>query len=85
MKILKTLQHILMFVILTTAFVKVNSMGQIFVHMNIASLCHNFDGLQTLLARINMKFKIIGIIETRLNYLRNINKNKWLYNSIYSN
>ena len=85
MKILKTLQHILMFVILTIAFVKVNSMGQIFVHMNIASLCHNFDGLQTLLARINIKFKIIGIIETRLNYLRNINKNKWLYNSIYSN
>ena len=67
MKILKTLQHILMFVILTTASVKVNSMGQIFVHMNISSLCHNFDGLQTLLNKKNIKFKIIGTVEARQN------------------
>ena len=43
--------------------------------MNISSLCHNFDELQTLLARINIKFNIIGITETRLkkHSIRNIN------------
>ena len=46
-----------------------------FFHMNISSLCHNFDELQTLLARINIKFNIIGITETRLkkHSIRNIN------------
>ena len=43
--------------------------------MNISSLCHNFDELQTLLARINIKFNIISITETRLKKrsIRNIN------------
>ena len=46
-----------------------------FFHMNISSLCHNFDELQTLLARINIKSNIIGITETRLkkHSIRNIN------------
>ena len=37
-----------------------------FLHMNISFLCHNLDDLQTLLARINVKFNIIGITETKL-------------------
>ena len=41
-------------------------MQQTFFHMNISSLCHNFDELYTLLARIKVKFNIIGITETRL-------------------
>ena len=42
--------------------------------MNISSSCHNFDDLHTLLARMNVKFNIIGITETRLkNIVRNIN------------
>ena len=35
-------------------------------HMNISSLCHSFDDLQPLLARISVKFNIIRITETRL-------------------
>ena len=41
-------------------------MEQNFFHMNVSSLCHNFDDLQTLLTRINIKFNIIGITATRL-------------------
>ena len=41
--------------------------GTNFLHMNISSICRNFDDLQTLLAKINVKFNIIGITETRLN------------------
>ena len=37
--------------------------------MQWISLCHNFDGLETLLARINVKFNIIGIKETKLKKL----------------
>ena len=44
-------------------------MGQNFFHMNVSSLCHNFDDLQTLLTRINIKFNIIGITATRLKKL----------------
>ena len=45
--------------------------------MNISSLCHNFDELHTLLARIKVKFNIIGITVTRLkkHTVRNINLN----------
>ena len=45
--------------------------------MNISSLCHNFDELHTLLARIKVKFNIIGITGTRLkkHTVRNINRN----------
>ena len=35
--------------------------------MVTSSICHNSDDLQTLLAKINVKFNIIGITETRLN------------------
>ena len=43
--------------------------------MNISSICRNFDDLQTLLAKINVKFNVIGITETRLNKtsIRNTN------------
>ena len=41
--------------------------GTNFLHMNISSICCNFDDLQTLLARINVRFNVIGITETRLN------------------
>ena len=41
--------------------------GKNFLHMNTSSICHNFDDLQTLLARINVTFNVIGITETRLN------------------
>ena len=41
--------------------------GTNFLHMNISSICCNFDDLQTLLAKINVKFNIIDITETRLN------------------
>ena len=37
------------------------------LHMNTLSVCRNFDGLQTLLAKINVKFNVIDITETRLN------------------
>ena len=49
--------------------------GTNFFHMNISSLCRNFDDLHTLLSEINLKFDIIGITETRLkkNSIRNIN------------
>ena len=45
------------------------------LHMNISSICRNFDDLQTLLARINVKFNVIGITETKLNKssIRNTN------------
>lgn len=44
--------------------------------MNVSSLCHNFDGLHSLLARMNIKSKIISTTETRLkNIVRNINTN----------
>ena len=44
--------------------------------MNISSLCHNFDDLQTLLAKINRKFNRVGTTEVRLKKsLRNININ----------
>ena len=39
--------------------------GTNFLHMNISSICHNFDDLETLLAKINIKFNVIGITETR--------------------
>ena len=35
--------------------------GTNFFHMNISSLCRNFDDLHTLLSEINLKFDIIGI------------------------
>ena len=43
----------------------------------MSSLCHNFDDLHTLLARMNRKFNIIGKPETRLQKhpTRNININ----------
>ena len=49
--------------------------GTNFLQMNISSICHNFDDLQTLLAKINLKFNVIGIRETRLNKtsIRNTN------------
>ena len=45
--------------------------------MNISSLCHNFDELHTLLARMKVTFNITGITETRLkkHTVRNININ----------
>ena len=58
-----------MLAILTAAFLKVNSVEQNFFHMNVSFLCHNFDDLQTLLTRINIKFNIIGITATRLKKL----------------
>ena len=39
---------------------------QFFFHMNVSSLCHNFDGLHSLLARMNIKSKITSTTETRL-------------------
>ena len=39
--------------------------GTNFLHMNISSICRNFDDLETLLAKIKFKFNIIGITETR--------------------
>ena len=49
--------------------------GTNFLHMNISSICRNFDDLQTLLAKINVKFNVIGLTETRLNKssIRNTN------------
>ena len=49
--------------------------GTNFLHINISSICRNFDELQTLLAKINVKFNVIGITGTRLNKtsIRNIN------------
>ena len=43
--------------------------------MNISSICCNFDDLQTLLAKINVKLNVIVIRETRLNKtsIRNTN------------
>ena len=43
--------------------------------MNISSICRKFDDLQNLLAKINVKFNVIGITETRLNKtsIRNTN------------
>ena len=45
--------------------------------MDISSLCHNFDELHTLLARMKIKFNVISITETRLKKyaVRNININ----------
>ena len=45
--------------------------------MDISSICRNFDHLQTLLAKINVKFNAIGITEIRLNKtsIRNTNIN----------
>ena len=31
----------------------------------MSSICCNFDDLETLLAKINVKFNVIGITETR--------------------
>ena len=36
-----------------------------FLHVNISSICRNFDDLQTLLTKIDVKFNVIGITETR--------------------
>ena len=49
--------------------------GTNFLHMNISSICRNFDDLQTLLAKINVSFNVIDITETRLNKssIRNTN------------
>ena len=46
-----------------------------FFHMNVSSICRNFDDLETLLAKINVKFNVIGIIEARLkkSSIRNTN------------
>ena len=41
--------------------------GTNFLHMNISSICCNLYDLQTLLAKTNVKFNVIGITETRLN------------------
>ena len=43
--------------------------GTNFLHMNISSICRNFDDLETLLAKINVKFNVIGITATRLKNL----------------
>ena len=40
--------------------------GTNFLHMNISSICRNFDDLQALLAKINVKFSVVGITETGL-------------------
>ena len=60
-----------------TSFPKSQFSGTNFFHMNTSSLCHNFDELHTLLARIKVKFNIIGITETRLkkHTVTNINLN----------
>ena len=42
--------------------------------MNISFLCHNFDDLYTLLARMNIKFNIIGKTETRLKKITHMKK-----------
>ena len=49
--------------------------GTNFLHVNISSICRNFDDLQTLLAKINVSFNVIDISETRLNKssIRNTN------------
>ena len=49
--------------------------GPNFLHKNISSICCNFDDLLTPLAKINVKFNIIDITETRLNKssIRNTN------------
>ena len=52
-----TLQHILILVISIRASL-----------IRASSLCHNFDDLHTLLARMNVKFNIIGITETTLKF-----------------
>ena len=43
--------------------------------MNTSSICHKFDDLQTLLAKINVKLNVTGITKTRLNKstIRNTN------------
>ena len=49
-------------------------------HMNILSVCHNFDSLQTLWAKVNVKFNIIGTaraVNTEDGVLLYINR-KWL-------
>ena len=60
-----------------TSFPKSQFNETISFHMNISSLCHIFDDLHTLLARMNVKFNIIGITESRYkkNTIRNININ----------
>ena len=47
--------HILTLVISIQASLKVKLMEPIFFHMNISSLCHNFDELRTLLAIMKVK------------------------------
>ena len=49
--------------------------GKNFPHINISSSCRNFDDLQTVLAKMNLKFNVIGITETILNktFIRNTN------------
>ena len=43
--------------------------------MSITSICHNSDDLETLLAKINVKFNVIGTTETRFkkSSIRNTN------------
>ena len=48
-----------------TSFPKLKFNGINFFHMNISSLCHNFDDLHNLLARMNVKLNTIGITEIR--------------------
>ena len=48
-KILKTLHYVLILVISIRTSIKSNFNGTNFFHMNISSLGHNFDDLQTLL------------------------------------
>ena len=36
------------------------------LHINISSICRNFDDLETLLAKMNVKFNVIGKTEIRL-------------------
>lgn len=36
------------------------------LHLNIASLPHNFEDLHAMLSNINLKFDVIGICETRI-------------------
>ena len=55
--------HILILVISIQVSLKVTINGTNFFHMNISSLCHNFDELHTLLPRMRVKFNIIGITE----------------------
>ena len=49
--------------------------GTNFLHMNISSIRRNFDDLQTLLAKIHVKFNAIGITEARFkkSSIRNTN------------